>query len=131
MTALVLDTGALIALDRNDRDVWAMLWVAAQDSSIVHVPAGPIGQAWRDGARQALLARALRHCEEIALDGPAARASGMLCGATDTSDVIDASVAIAAAVLAQTEAVVILTSDPDDLARLAAELRVGVHIEAV
>ncbi len=25
MTALVLDTGALIALDRNDRTVWAML----------------------------------------------------------------------------------------------------------
>jgi hypothetical protein len=31
MTTLVLDTGPLIALDRNDRTVWAMLRNAADD----------------------------------------------------------------------------------------------------
>ncbi|MFT7600566.1 MAG: hypothetical protein ACI8TP_003509 [Acidimicrobiales bacterium] len=131
MTALVLDAGALIALDRNDREVWAMLRVAADDSSIVQVPAGVIGQAWRDGARQALLARALQHCDEVALEGTAARAAGLLCGRTSTADVIDASIAIAAAVLSRTEHVVILTSDRDDITLLADELRAPVQIEIV
>ncbi len=61
MTTLVLDAGALIALHRNDRSVWAMLRNAADDSAEVSVPAGVIAQAWRDRSRQALLARALAH----------------------------------------------------------------------
>ena len=96
MTALVLDAGALIALDRNDRGAWAMLRVAADDASTVQVPAGVIAQAWRDGRRQALLARALSHCDEVPLDGVVARAAGLLCGRSGTTDVIDASVALAA-----------------------------------
>ena len=64
-----LDAGALIALDRNDRSVWAMLRVAADAGDTVHVPAGVIAQAWRDGRRQVLLVRALRHCHEVPLDG--------------------------------------------------------------
>lgn len=131
MTAIVLDAGALIALDRNDRQVWAMLRVAADDSSIVQVPAGAIGQAWRDGARQALLARALQHCDEVALEGTAARSAGLLCGKTSTADVIDASVAIVAAVLSRAEQVVVLTSDREDLAVLTGELGADVRIEIV
>lgn len=131
MTALVLDAGALIALDRNDRGVWAMLRVAADDSSIVQVPAGAIGQAWRDGARQALLAQALRHCEEVALEGTTARAAGLLCVKTSTADVIDASIAIVAAVLSRTEHVVVLTSDREDITLLTDELRASVQIEIV
>lgn len=108
-----------------------MLRVAADDSSIVQVPAGAIGQAWRDGARQALLARALQHCDEVALEGTSARAAGRLCSKTSTADLIDASVAIAAAVLSRAEHVVILTSDRDDIALLANELRSDVRIEIV
>ena len=73
MSSLVLDAGALIALDRNDRSVWAMLRVAAGDGELVRVPAGAVAQAWRDGSRQALLARALSHCEEVPLFGQLAR----------------------------------------------------------
>ena len=91
MTALVLDAGALIALDRNDRSVWAMLRNAADDSAEVSVPAGVIAQAWRDGGRKALLARALGHCDEVPLDGPLARATGLLCGCAGTADIVDAS----------------------------------------
>ncbi len=80
MTTLVLDTGALIALDRNDRTVWAMLRNAADDSAQVSVAAGVIAQAWRDGSRQALLARALTLCDEVPLEGALARATGLLCG---------------------------------------------------
>ena len=97
MTALVLDTGALIALDRNDRTVWAMLRNAADDSAQVSVPAGVIAQAWRGGSRQALLPRALTHCDEVPLEGPLARATGLLCGRAGTADIVDASVALVAA----------------------------------
>ena len=130
MTTLVLDTGALIALDRNDRSIWAMLRIASDDGATVVVPAGVIGQAWRDGARQALLARALNHCTELALDGSTARAAGLLCGQANTRDVIDASVAIAAAGVANTD-VSVVTSDPSDIARLLATLHAPATIVTV
>ena len=131
MTTLVLDTGALIALDRNDRDVWAMLRVATDNASTVAIPAGAIGQAWRDGARQALLVRALRHCDEIVLDGDQARAAGILCGQTGTADVIDASVALTAAGLARSGETAVLTSDPDDLVMLGDALQSNARLIVV
>ena len=67
-----------------------MLRNAAVDSAEVSVPAGVIAQAWRDGSRQALLARALTHCDEVPLEGALARATGLLCGRAGTADIIDA-----------------------------------------
>lgn len=131
MTALVLDAGALISMDRNDRAVWAMLRVASDGGDTVAVPAGVIGQAWRDGARQAPLARALGHCDEVVLDGTIARAAGLLCGQSDTADVIDASVAMVAAGLARHGDVAVLTSDPADLALLVDTLSVPAKIISV
>lgn len=129
--ALVLDAGALIALDRNDREVWALLRVAADAGGIVQVPAGVIAQAWRGGRRQVLLSRALRHCHDVALDGVAARAAGLLCGRTGSSDVIDASVAVTAAALARSEDVVVLTSDSGDIGRLTLDLGATIRVESV
>ncbi|WP_395151561.1 hypothetical protein [Ilumatobacter sp.] len=131
MTALVLDAGALIALDRNDRTVWAMLRVAANNATEVSVPAGAIAQAWRDGARQALLARALKHCDEVPLDGALARASGALCGHASTADVVDASIAIIAAARSRHGHVAIVTSDPGDLSKLINMLNAPVRIAAI
>ncbi|MDQ3739154.1 MAG: twitching motility protein PilT [Actinomycetota bacterium] len=131
MTALVLDTGALIALDRNDRAVWAMLRIAADDAATVQVPAGAIAQAWRDGRRQALLSRALAHCDEVALDGPLARAAGLLCGQASTADVIDASVAVAAVGLSRHDDVTVVTSDADDIRHLLSELNLPARIVEV
>jgi hypothetical protein len=128
VTALVLDTGALIALDRNDRSTWALLRVAADDASTVHVPTGAIAQAWRDGRRQVLLARALAHCDEVALDGPSARAAGLLCAQAATADVIDASVAVTAAGVSRHDDVAIVTSDPDDLRHLLTVLDIGARV---
>lgn len=108
-----------------------MLRVASDEAATVVVPAGVIAQAWRDGARQVLLARALNHCHEIALDGPNARAAGLLCGQTATADVIDASVAIAAAGMARSDDVALLTSDPDDLLHLITSLNASVKIVTV
>ena len=131
MSALVLDTGALIALDRNDRTVWAILRVAADAGKTVHLPAGVIAQAWRDGRRQVLLVRALRHCHEVPLDGPLARAAGLLCGQASTSDVIDASVALAVAGASRHGDVAVLTSDRADLHHLLSVLDVSARVVEV
>jgi hypothetical protein len=131
VSSLVLDAGALIALDRNDRGVWAMLRIATDDARLVQVPAGAIAQAWRDGRRQVLLTRALRHCDEVALDGAMARAAGLLCGKSRTADIVDASVAIAAAGLARRGAVSVFTSDSGDIEHLVETLQVGVNVIGV
>ncbi len=128
---IVLDAGALIALDRNDRQMWAVLRVAADEGKPVHVPAGVIAQAWRDGSRQALLSRALRHCDEIPLDGVVARAAGLLCGRAGTADVVDASVALTASTLARSADALVFTSDPGDIALLAETLGARIRLEVV
>jgi len=68
--------------------------------------------------RQALLARALAHCDEVPLDGSLARATGLLCGQAGTADIIDASVAMIAAARARGRAVALVTPDPTDLRHL-------------
>ena len=131
MTTFVLDSGALLRLERDDRDLWAMLRAQADARSNVLVPTGVVAQVWRRGHRRAHVARALKHCEEIALDSAVARATGLLCGATRSSDIVDASVALAAAVAARSERTVVLTSDASDLRRLLDELRTGAEIVTV
>ena len=74
------------------------------------------------------MVRALRYCEEVPLDGPVARAAGLLCGRTGTADVVDASVAVAAAGSARYDSVVVLTSDPQDVSALLAALDADVRI---
>lgn len=115
MTTLVLDAGALIALDRNDRAMWADLLVAAANRKSVLVPTTVIAQVWRGGPRQALLARALARCGVAPFD-PLARKVGELCSRAGTSDICDAHVALVAA----TAGDLLYTSDPDDLRALVA-----------
>jgi hypothetical protein len=114
--SVTLDTGALIALERGDRRMIALLQQMAKTRGAFHVPAGVVGQAWRDGSRQVVLARFLgsTQVEINALDGQLARACGELCAATGTADVIDASVVITA----REHHDVIVSSDAADLLRL-------------
>ncbi len=128
MTALVLDAGALIALDRNTRSVWADFDSAIDAGNDIYVPVGVIGQVWRDGRRQVLLARAFNSCQESALDGELARAAGELCGRTGTVDVIDASVALEAAEASRRSDVVLFTSDVEDMNLLLSALNVVVRV---
>ena len=112
---IVLDAGALIALDRGDKRMIALLHRALAQGRAFRVPAGVVGQAWRDGRVQVTLARFLRseEVEIISLDEQLARSCGELCGAADSSDIIDASVVI----LARERRDPIATSDPNDLRR--------------
>jgi hypothetical protein len=113
---ITLDAGALIALDRGDKRMIALLDRALAQRLTFRVPSGVVGQAWRDGRVQVTLARFLRstEVEVIPLDEQLARTCGELCAATSTSDIIDASVVI----LARERRDLIVTSDPHDLRRL-------------
>ncbi len=92
MTA-VLDAGALIAIDRRDRRVGALLRVLQRDGVPVFTSAGVVAQVWRDGRNQVNLARALQGVEIAALDGPTSKRVGELLGENGTRDVIDAHIA--------------------------------------
>lgn len=112
---LVLDAGALLAYERGDRTVRAFLVRAHAVGRGVRTTSAVVAQVWRDGARQVPLVRLLKGVEELDLDGAAARRIGRLLGAAGVADIADGSVVDAAV-----EGDEILTSDPDDIARLAA-----------
>lgn len=113
---VTLDAGALIALDKGDRRMIALLRETLARGMSFRIPSGVVGQAWRDGRRQVALARLLRasEVEIVPLDGALSRACGELCGVTGTNDVIDASIVITA----KEHDDVIVTGDPNDLLRL-------------
>ena len=113
---LVLDAGALIAVERGDRATAALIEVGRQDGRGIIVPAGVIAQTWRQGPRQVRVARLL-NANEVSVEpltDVAARAAGILCGAADTTDVVDASVVI----VARRYKAIVISSDRADLLRL-------------
>ncbi|WP_420446936.1 PIN domain-containing protein [Candidatus Poriferisodalis sp.] len=85
------------------------------------VPAGCVAQAWRNPRRQARLAALLRtpEIDIVPLDASDARLVGVLLASTQTTDTVDAHVAICALRLS----LPVLTSDPGDLSRLSAEIQ--------
>lgn len=111
------DAGALIAIDKNDRRMWARYQVAVDEGRDVRVPAVVVGQAWRDSRRQVRLGKFLAGCHVDRVGLETAKAAGVLCGRARTTDVVDATVVVMAA----TTGAVIWTSDPDDIKALADE----------
>lgn len=113
---LCLDAGALIALDRGQARVIHLLDRVIAAGGAVEIPAPVIAQVWRDGSRQARLARLLGASDVVlvGLDAEMARAVGVLCGAVGVADVVDGHVALHA----RRRDLAVLTSDPDDIARL-------------
>jgi hypothetical protein len=121
---LVLDSGAFVALERNERRMWVRLKAAHGNDEVPITHAGVLGQVWRGGPRQARLAQAIAGIEVIALDEPLGRAAGRLLGAAGTADVIDAAL-----VLLASDGDEIVTTDRSDIERLAAAS--GRHVEVV
>ena len=123
--SLVLDAGGLIAVERGDRDVIALIKRERLAGRAPVTHGGVVGQVWRGGGgRQALLARLLPAIEIEPLDDDLGRRAGVLLGAARTSDVIDAAVVLLAGNDDE-----ILTSDPEDLVALARAA--GTHIELI
>jgi hypothetical protein len=117
VTGLTLDAGALIAVERGNENLLALLErVFEREGAVVNIPAGALAQALRNPARQARLMRLLgrRQVQVASLDVTTAYAAGMMLALRDASDAIDASVVICARRYRQP----IVTSDVDDLRRL-------------
>lgn len=119
----ILDSGALVAIDRRDRRVGAMLRVYQQAGVPVLTSNAVVAQVWRNGARQANLARTLRGVRTEAIDDNCDKAVGSLLGEAGTSDVVDGHVALLAA-----SGDAVLTNDPHDLAHLLAVRNVDATI---
>lgn len=122
---LVLDAGALVAVERGSRELAASIKRERLAGRVPVTHGGVVGQVWRGGAgRQAGLAQLLPHVEIVALDAGLGKRAGTLLHRAGSSDVIDAAV-----VLLAEDDDLILTSDPDDLVALAAAS--GVHVEII
>ncbi len=119
---VVLDAGALIAFERNDRKVRTLVELALTHGGELHVPGGVVAQVWRDGSRQARLARLIGSglVRVQPLDCEEAQATGALCGHTGARDVVDASVAL----LARRHGAAVVTSDPEDLRRIDSKIEI-------
>ncbi|HEV3094300.1 MAG TPA: PIN domain-containing protein [Solirubrobacteraceae bacterium] len=124
MAALVFDSGALIALERGDRKVAALLVAAVAGGAEAITSCVCVAEVWRDPARQARLTRALCGFRERSLDPKQARACGALLAKAGVSDVADAALCQLAR-----HGDTVVTSDPSDIARLlqASGIRAGVH----
>lgn len=119
MSGVTLDAGALIAADRGNSEVLSYLRAAADLDLTVTVPAPVVAQAWRS-PRQVRIARLLAACVVEDTGERLARQAGQLLGSAGRSDAADAIVVASAARRGATET--ILTSDPDDLGALAAQV---------
>ena len=122
--AIVLDSGALIALERGDARMRALCREALRVGARVVVPSAVVAQVIRRPAQQVVI-RALLDgptTEIPVLDRLLAEAAGVLCARTGTADVVDATVVL----VARRERAAVVSRDPKDLRRLDPTLRVEV-----
>jgi hypothetical protein len=126
VSALILDAGALIGVDRGDRGVVAEVRRAQQAGLELRTNPMVVAQAWRDRrGRQASLARLLQAVKVRPIQDQDGREAGALLGQAGTSDPVDATV-----VLLADPGDRILTSDPDDLRALARAAKSRARIVA-
>jgi rRNA-processing protein FCF1 len=120
-STVVLDAGALIAFEKANPKMRALCREALKSGSRLVIPAGVVGQVFRNRARQVALRALLNGRTSIvaALDQILAEGAGVLCGRAGTSDVIDASVVL----VAKRENATVITSDVNDLRRLDPTMR--------
>lgn len=116
MKAVVLDTGALIALEGRKGRALALAAELLSGRREAHVPTGVVAQVWRGSSRQHSMIRLIRTgavrsdpmTEDVALR------IGLLLASSGTRDVVDGHVALLARKLNAS----VITSDPDDIAKL-------------
>jgi hypothetical protein len=126
MSALVLDAGALVAVDRGERRIAAQLRVAEQSGIDLRSTGVVIAEVWRDErGRQASLAQLLKGVDVRPVDRRLGQDAGALLGRAGAKDPADATVVAVAATGDR-----ILTSDPRDIRRLVAASRRAIHIVA-
>jgi hypothetical protein len=124
---LVLDAGAFIAVERGARDAIALIKGELIDGRIPITHGGVVAQIWRGGrGRQASVARLLPGVEVVPLDDGLGRRSGVLLSRVRDGEAIDAAL-----VLLATDGDRVLTSDPEDLRRLATAAELDIELVSV
>lgn len=124
-SGLTLDTGALIAADKDSPKMAALVKTTILRRVAMTVPAPVLAQAWRkNNPKIALL---LKSCRVTTLDETSAREVGNLLAEAGGNDIVDAAVVLGA--VARGDAVV--TSDREDIERLAAACGTRLNIIAI
>lgn len=126
MSALVLDAGAFVAVDRGDRAMMARLRVAQQGGIQLRSNGAVVAQVWRDpSGHQAQLASLLRAVEVIAVDHRLGQDAGVISGRASSGNAVDATVVAVAEAGDR-----ILTGDPSDIRALVTASRRPVLVVA-
>lgn len=127
-TRLVLDAGALIHVEANPRgEVRRACERALEAGRPPLLPTVVLAQVWRASARQAPLAALRRTCVAVPFTEDRAEKAGRLLAISATSDVVDAAVLITAI---EHDAAV-LTSDPQDMHKLADAANARVQVISI
>lgn len=114
MSALVLDAGAFLAVERADREMVARLRAAERGGLELRSNGAVLAQVWRDASgRQASLSRLLRSVDVRAVDRSLGQGAGVLLGRAGRGDAVDATVVAIANAGDR-----IATSDPEDIRAL-------------
>lgn len=114
---LILDSGAVIALARGEQRARAFLARAQECQALIEVPVVVVAETIRGSARDAPVNRVLNAIGETPpATAEMARTAGGLLRAAASAATVDALV-VAQAI--HRGGAAILTSDPDDLGRLA------------
>ncbi len=114
---LILDSGAVIALSRNDLRARAALAAAREAGVEVSIPSVVVAETVRGSAKDAAVNRVIKAVGEVSsADERTGRGAGALLGAARSTSTVDALVVASAIELGGG---VVLTGDPDDLEPLA------------
>ena len=120
---LVLDAGALRALEAHDVALAVALRTAHRLNLAIRIPAAALAQVWRGGPKSAPLARLLKQpATVVSVDERAARQIGEFIARLRLPqdvrvDVVDAHVALTTRATKS----LVWTSDPRDMARYGVE----------
>ena len=130
MKGYVLDTGALIALERNSAFMLTILKQVRDGKVQAVLPRTVIAQVWRGTPKQANVARLINSAVQVdgsvvfdELTEERAQQIGIRMGAVHHPDIVDVHVALAAAERGHA----VLTSDDADIAKVSSGL-VLIHV---
>ena len=123
---LLYDAGALVAADRNHREVWTEHLALLQAGGSPRTTAAVVAQVSRN-PRQANLRRFLGGCDILPFANDEAHQVGVLLARSGTSDVVDAHLVLRATA----EDLTVLTSDVDDIEWLAEAAGVALTVRRV
>lgn len=122
--AFVLDSGALIALERAEPKMTGLLMRVRTGQARLVVPDGVLAQVWRGGTgRQARISALLglkpERCRTVSMETAAAKRIGLAIGQCGHTDVVDVHVTL----VAQDHRAAVITSDRDDILMVAPDLK--------